>query len=500
MAEEQTAQEAWAAITNLFLDNQMTRAVYLEAEFRGIVQGDRSITAYCHRLKSLSDALRDVGTPVTDQALVLNCLRGLNPRFADITTIVTMQNPLPSFAQTRSLLTLRETQLAHANLPSNQTAMYGAHFSTNAGPSFNNDNRGGDRGDGSRNGGGGNRDGNGNRNGGGYYRKKKNGGGNGGNYNTNSSGAPRPSNYERGESSRGNAPSVGPWVCFNPYTGQAQQLQAPPAVRPSGAGLLGPRPGMYPPAQAFTSLAPAHGQAFGTNPPPIPGYGGTSPSWDCSALMAALNNAASASTVGEWVMDSGATAHMASDPGMLHSLHEPTPFSQVTVGNGSTLPISHIGHTSIPASAHNLLLSNVLVVPHLVKNLISIRRFTIDNFCSIEFDPFGFSIKDLRTRAVIIRCNSQGDLYVFPSSVPHHSAHGFLATSTNTELWHRRLGHLCMSLYVPRMQQPPRAALIRLLGRLGLRPRQPGRPHRLGSPRSLALPVQPSHRQLLRRR
>jgi hypothetical protein len=314
MAEDQTAQEAWALITNLFLDNQMTRAVYLEAEFRGIVQGDRSITAYCHRLKSLSDALRDVGTPVTDQALVLNCLRGLNPRFADITTIVTMQNPLPSFAQTRSLLTLRETQLAHANLPSNQTAMYGAHFSTNAGPSFNNDNRGGDRGDGSRNGGGGNRDGNGNRNGGGYYRKKKNGGGNGGNYNTNSSGAPRPSNYERGESSRGNAPSVGPWVCFNPYTGQAQQLQAPPAVRPSGAGLLGPRPGMYPPAQAFTSLAPAHGQAFGTNPPPIPGYGGTSPSCDCSALMAALNNAASASTVGEWVMDSGATAHMASDP------------------------------------------------------------------------------------------------------------------------------------------------------------------------------------------
>jgi hypothetical protein len=114
MAEDQTAQEAWQLITNLFLDNQMTRAVYLEAEFRGIVQGDLSITAYCHRLKSLADSLRDAGTPVTDQVLVLNCLRGLNPRFADITTIVTMQSPLPTFAQTRSLLTLRETQLANA--------------------------------------------------------------------------------------------------------------------------------------------------------------------------------------------------------------------------------------------------------------------------------------------------------------------------------------------------------------------------------------------------
>jgi hypothetical protein len=119
MAEDQTAPEAWSLITNLFLDNQMTRAIYLEAEFRGLVQGDLSITGYCHRLKSLSNALRDVGTPVSDQTLVLNCLRGLNPQFADITTIVTMQNPLPSFAQTRSLLTLRETQLANAALPVN---------------------------------------------------------------------------------------------------------------------------------------------------------------------------------------------------------------------------------------------------------------------------------------------------------------------------------------------------------------------------------------------
>jgi hypothetical protein len=114
MGEDQTAFEAYALIRNLFLDNQMTRAVHLEAEFRAIVQGDLSITGYCHRLKALSDALRDVGTPVSDQTLVLNCLRGLNPRFADITTIVTMQSPLPTFAQTRSLLTLRETQLANS--------------------------------------------------------------------------------------------------------------------------------------------------------------------------------------------------------------------------------------------------------------------------------------------------------------------------------------------------------------------------------------------------
>ncbi|KAK1695432.1 hypothetical protein QYE76_012129 [Lolium multiflorum] len=60
---------------------------------------------------------------------------------------------------------------------------------------------------------------------------------------------------------------------------------------------------MMPPAQAFTSLAPLHGQAFGTNAPPVPHSAlsqGASPAWDTSALMAALNNAAMPSTVGEW--------------------------------------------------------------------------------------------------------------------------------------------------------------------------------------------------------
>jgi hypothetical protein len=60
---------------------------------------------------------------------------------------------------------------------------------------------------------------NGNRNnggGGGYYRKKKNE--NGGN---NNGGNRSGGNDHAGEASRGVAPPVGPWVCFNPYMGLA---------------------------------------------------------------------------------------------------------------------------------------------------------------------------------------------------------------------------------------------------------------------------------------
>jgi hypothetical protein len=62
---------------------------------------------------------------VTDQTLVLTCLRSLNPRFSDITMLVTMQRLMPSFLQTRSLLLLRENQLSNVHLALPQVALYG---------------------------------------------------------------------------------------------------------------------------------------------------------------------------------------------------------------------------------------------------------------------------------------------------------------------------------------------------------------------------------------
>ncbi|KAK1648574.1 hypothetical protein QYE76_066379 [Lolium multiflorum] len=371
MAENQTAFDAYVLIRNLFLDNQMTRAVHLEAEFRALVQGDLSVTAYCHRLKALSDALRDVGQPVTDQTLVLTCLRGLNPRFSDLTSLVTMQTPLPSFLQTRSMLLLRETQLHHAAPVNQQTALYGA----------NTGNGGAGYGQGNGNGGAGYGQGNGN---GGRNRGRR---GNRGNGNNNLSGAPRP--------------PVGPWVYFNPATGAMQPVQPTwrPAAPPGGQGLLGPRPSA-PPAtpshrpqtwvppgqQAYTTvMAPLHGQAFGTNqPPPGPVYYGApatdgAPAWDCSALMAALNNAASSSSspaaAGEWVMDSGATSHMASNPADYSDLrvfgclcypnlsatapHKLSPRSTACVFLG--YPCSHHGYRCLDMSTRRVITSRHVV-------------------------------------------------------------------------------------------------------------------------------------------
>ncbi|XP_013632417.1 PREDICTED: uncharacterized protein LOC106337855 [Brassica oleracea var. oleracea] len=117
-----------------------------------------------------------------------------------------------------------------------------------------------------------------------------------------------------------------------------------------------------------------------------------------------------------WYIDSGATAHLASTSGILDSVLKHSTGNSVVVGNGSSIPITHTGSTSLSSPSRSLSLNNVLVAPNIIKNLISVRRFTNDNWCSIEFDHFGFSIKDLNTRKTLLRSESKGDIYSIPCS------------------------------------------------------------------------------------
>ena len=61
MAPGSTTKQVWDAIANLFRDNKKSRALALDDVFRNTAQGDMTISDYCAKLKSLSDALDDVG-------------------------------------------------------------------------------------------------------------------------------------------------------------------------------------------------------------------------------------------------------------------------------------------------------------------------------------------------------------------------------------------------------------------------------------------------------
>nr|XP_020154350.1 uncharacterized protein LOC109739694 [Aegilops tauschii subsp. strangulata] len=108
MQEEDTALSVWTSIDGVFRDNQLARAVYIDAEYHAVVQGDLTIMQYCTKLKTYTDQLRDLGQPVTETRQVFHLLRGLARQYHGAIPHITSRNPLPTLLQTRSFLLLEE--------------------------------------------------------------------------------------------------------------------------------------------------------------------------------------------------------------------------------------------------------------------------------------------------------------------------------------------------------------------------------------------------------
>ena len=74
--------------------------------------------------------------------------------------------------------------------------------------------------------------------------------------------------------------------------------------------------------------------------------------------------------------------------------------------------ISHIGQASLLAhNSRKLHLLNVLRVPSATRSLLSVPQLTRDNNVFAEFHRFHFYIKDLDTRAVLLRGRLRHGLY-----------------------------------------------------------------------------------------
>lgn len=143
-------------------------------------------------------------------------------------------------------------------------------------------------------------------------------------------------------------------------------------------------------------------------------------------------------------MDIGATSHLASSPVMLHSVRNHDTTQSVIAGNGSKIPAIFLGNSFLQSGSRPLHLNNILITPQIVKNLISVHCFTTDNWCSIEFYPFGFSVKDLHSLKTLLHSNSAGDLYPVPTPPPQSSPSSshFAFMTCSSSLWHKSLDHL----------------------------------------------------------
>ncbi|KAJ9544405.1 hypothetical protein OSB04_024112 [Centaurea solstitialis] len=443
-SDDCTAKDLWDKLDEFFLNNKMSRMLQLQEQFRNTKKGTSSITDFCHNLKNLADALADCDSKIDEIELVMQILRQLPPSYHSIVDVITNTKPFPSFLEAKNMLLLHESREEsvepHTDTPlTSSAALYSSTPSAPNGKPKNKSNKG-------RN----------------FWASCFQRGG--GNTNVSAS----------SHSFAGNQGHSQAYFWASPHAPPAQPglLGAPP-VHSFGSGAPQPSPTMFsapqhPSPHTFhpspvpsspylygqhqsphsVPVPPQYGQPMQPSTPvplpPQPSFGGhasqfSQPQYtDLFSLFQAMS--VQAPQDNNFYMDSGATRHMTFNQGTMHSL-TPCNSNFIQVGNGAMVPAKYIGHCTLPYSSYPLHLNNVLVSDKLIKNLISVRRFTIDNSVSVEFDPFGFTVKDLKTGSFLQRCDSDHhDLYpVLPPAPRSTLASANVAVSF--DVWHRRLGH-----------------------------------------------------------
>ena len=129
-------------------------------------------------------------------------------------------------------------------------------------------------------------------------------------------------------------------------------------------------------------------------------------------------------------------------------MQEPMSYSgpdKVMVGNGKTLPISHVGHNTLPTPHYSLQLKNILHTPYLSTNHLSVSKLCSKNNAYVEFHPHSYFVKDQVTNQVLLQGNLEHGLYRVPFN-PRSHVHTTLPqvcflNQADSNLWHSRLGH-----------------------------------------------------------
>lgn len=142
----------------------------------------------------------------------------------------------------------------------------------------------------------------------------------------------------------------------------------------------------------------------------------------------------------EWIADSGASAHMTSNATQMTNA---TPYNgpeNVMVADGTFIPITHVGSTTLTTTSGSIPLNDVLVCPSMRKSLLSISKMCDDYPCGVYFDANAVYVIDLENQKVVIKGPRSKSLYVLEDKefVAYFSNR---QCATSDIVWHQRLGH-----------------------------------------------------------
>lgn len=111
---------------------------------------------------------------------------------------------------------------------------------------------------------------------------------------------------------------------------------------------------------------------------------------------------------------------MTSNAGMLKNLRPYLGTDFVLIGDGTSLPIKVVGSSCIKINSAVLPLHNVLHVPHLANNLLSVGQLTDSYPLNCEFSIVDFCVKEWETGDKVMRGKRKGDLYILSTPQELH--------------------------------------------------------------------------------
>jgi hypothetical protein len=154
------------------------------------------------------------------------------------------------------------------------------------------------------------------------------------------------------------------------------------------------------------------------------------------------SNSTTTSSSDEWLIDSGASYHMAKDKAIFSSLNECNT-KKIFVGDDRSLSVVGSGIVQVDNGHFN----DVLCVPSLSCNLLSVYQITHSGEGkTVEFSPHQVVIKDLKDPKHVLATGIVDDitrLYKFDNFGSSSFSSVFVAHSDDlSKLWHERFGHL----------------------------------------------------------
>lgn len=144
----------------------------------------------------------------------------------------------------------------------------------------------------------------------------------------------------------------------------------------------------------------------------------------------------------DWYVDSGASTHMVSDKNLLYNISYQPITKEIVVANQNSVQVECSGDldltTSVQGSEHRINVKNVLCVPNLTTNLLSVSRI-VENGNRVSFNKNGCYIFNAKNDC-IGEASLENNVYKLNIVKSKQVLAAVVQTSSTT--WHRRMGHI----------------------------------------------------------